>query len=80
MLLPSSTLLCRADTVEVIGQGLLVKTAGLGHRSIAALMDRPVSAVRGWLHRLGVRAESLRVLFTVTCCYTSSTPAPQRCR
>ena len=34
-------------------------------RRIAALLDRPVSTVRGWLRRFGVRAEILRVLFTV---------------
>ena len=64
MLLPASTLLRRADTVAVIGRALLAKAAGAGHRSIAALLDRPVSTVRGWLRRFGVRAESLRVLFT----------------
>ena len=65
VLLPASTLLRRADTVAVIGRALLAKSAGSGHRSIAALLDRPVSTVRGWLRRFGVRAESLRVLFTV---------------
>ena len=49
----------------MIGQGLLAKTAGLGHRSIAALLDRPVSTLQGWLRRFGVRAHSLLVLFTV---------------
>jgi hypothetical protein len=64
VLLPASTLVRRADTVAVIGQALLVKASGSGHRSIAALLDRPVSTVRGWLRRFGARAESLRVLFT----------------
>ena len=64
VLLPASTLLRRADTVAVIGRALLAKAAGAGHRSIAALLDRPVSTVRGWLRRFGARAESLRVLFT----------------
>ena len=54
----------RADTVVVIGQALLSKAAGAGHRSIAAVLDRPVSTVRGWLRRFDVRAEVLRVLFT----------------
>ena len=65
VLLPASTLLRRADSVAVIGRALLAKAAGAGHRSIAALLDRPVSTVRGWLRRFGVRAESLRALFTV---------------
>ena len=64
VLLPVCTLVRRADTVAVIGQALLAKAAGSGHRSIAALLGRPVSTVRGWLRRFGVRAESLQVLFT----------------
>jgi len=64
VLLPASTLVRRADTVAVIGRALLAKAAGAGHRRVAALLDRPVSTVRGWLRRFGVRAESLRVLFT----------------
>lgn len=64
VLLPDSTLVRRADTVAVIGQALLAKAGGSGHRSIAALLGRPVSTVRGWLRRFGVRAESLRVQFT----------------
>ena len=64
VLLPASTLVRRADTVVVIGHALLAKAAGAGHRGIAVLSDRPVSTVRGWLRRFGVRAEGLRVLFT----------------
>jgi hypothetical protein len=64
VLLPASTLVRRADTVAVIGQALVARAGGAGHRSIAVLLDRPVSTVRGWLRRFGVRAESLRVLFT----------------
>jgi len=64
VLLPASTLVRRADTVDVIGQALLAKSAGAGHRTIAAVLDRPVSTVRGWLRRFGARADGLRVLFT----------------
>ena len=64
VLLPTFTLVRRADAVEVIGRALLAKGAGAGHRSIAAVLDRPVSTVRGWLRRFGARADSLRVLFT----------------
>lgn len=64
VLVPAFTLVRRADTVAVIGRALLAKAAGVGHRRIAAGLDRPVSTVRGWLRRFGVRAESLRVLFT----------------
>jgi hypothetical protein len=54
----------RADAVAEIGEALLAKARGSGHRSIAALLGRPDSTVRGWLRRFGARAESLRVLFT----------------
>ena len=64
VLLPVSALARRADTVVVIGRALLAKAGGAGHRPVAALLGRPVSTVRGWLRRFGVRAESLRVLFT----------------
>jgi len=64
VLLPASGLVRRADTVAVIGRALLAKAAGAGHRRVAAVLDRPVSTVRGWLRRFGARAESLRVLFT----------------
>ena len=64
VLLPASMLVRRADAVAVIGQALLATVGGAGQRSIAAGLGRPVSTVRGWLRRFGVRAESLRVLFT----------------
>lgn len=64
VLLPASMLVRRADTVEVIGAALLSKAAGVGHRSIARRLGRPVSTVRGWLRRFDARAESVRVLFT----------------
>jgi hypothetical protein len=64
VLLPVSALVRRADTVAVIGRALLAKAAGAGHRRVAAVLDRPVSTVRGWLRRFGARAEGLRVLFT----------------
>ena len=64
VLLPASTLVRRADTVAVIGRALLANAGGSGHRRIAVSLHRPVSTIRGWLRRFGVRAESLRVLFT----------------
>jgi hypothetical protein len=65
VLLPAAWLLRRADAASVIGSALLAKAAGAGHRSIAAALGRPASTVRGWLRRFGVRAEQVRVLFTV---------------
>lgn len=57
-------LLRRADSVSVIGTALLARTAGAGHRTIAAGNGRPAGTVRGWLRRFNRRAEQLRVLFT----------------
>jgi hypothetical protein len=48
----------------VIGRALLAKATGVGHRPIANLLGRADSTVRGWLRRFGLRAESMRVLFT----------------
>ena len=65
VLLPAVWLSRRADAASVIGSALLAKAAGQGHRSIAAALGRPASTVRGWLRRFGVRAEQVRVLFTL---------------
>lgn len=54
----------RADAVSVIGTALEAKAAGVGHRSIATGLGRPVSTVRGWLRRFAARAEQLRAEFT----------------
>jgi hypothetical protein len=51
VLLPASVLLRRADSVEVIGAGLLAAAGGMGHRRVAERVDRPVSTVRDWLAR-----------------------------
>jgi len=64
VLLPELLLVRRADTAAVIGEALTSKATGRGHRSIATVLDRPVSTVRGWLRRFAARAESIRVLFT----------------
>lgn len=54
----------RADAVSVIGAALEAKAAGAGHRRIAAMLERPVATVRGWLRRLVARAERVRAEFT----------------
>jgi len=51
VVLPAALQPRRADTTAVIGTALLHKADGLGHRRIAARMDRPVSTVRRWLRR-----------------------------
>lgn len=64
VLLAVSCLLRRADSVDVIGAGLLAKAAGAGHRPIAAQLGRPVSTVRGWLRAFASNAEVVRAMFT----------------
>jgi hypothetical protein len=64
VLLPATWLSRRGDAVSVIGSALLAKTAGLGHRRIAALLRRSACTVRGRLRRFGGRAEDIRVFFT----------------
>jgi len=65
VLLAVSCLVRRADAAEVVGAALRAKAAGQGHRRIAARLGRPASTVRGWLRRFTVRAEEIRVGFTV---------------
>jgi hypothetical protein len=48
----------------VIGRALEEKAAGAGHRTIAGLLGRPESTVRGWLRALARNAESVRERFT----------------
>jgi hypothetical protein len=57
----------RADTAAVIGAALAARTAGAGHRRIAALLERPAGTVRGWLRRFAGRVEAVRVVFTRWC-------------
>jgi hypothetical protein len=64
VLLPVDVLVRRADAVQVIGSALAGKAVGLGHRTIAERLGRPVSTVRGWLRRLASRAEPVRAAFT----------------
>jgi hypothetical protein len=64
VLLPSWCLLRRADDVASIGAALTAKADGLGHRRIAAAVDRPASTVRGWLRVFAARAERVRAAFT----------------
>lgn len=65
VLVSDDTLLRRRDAVDVIGQALMAKATGVGHRRAAALVGVPVSTVRGWLRRFARNAEAIRVWFTV---------------
>lgn len=64
VLLPVGLLLRRADTLAVIGAALTARARGVGFRSIAAVLGRPVETVRGWLRRFAGRLEAVRVVFT----------------
>jgi hypothetical protein len=64
VLLPSVALARRLDLSCVIGQALLAKAHGMGHRAIAAELGVPATTVRGWLRRFAARAELVRGHFT----------------
>jgi hypothetical protein len=57
VLLPAWAVPRRRDSADVIGEALLCKAQGLGHRRIAARLQRPPATVRGWLRTFARRAE-----------------------
>jgi transposase-like protein len=65
VLLPEALWPRRTDAAEVIGAGLEIAAAGLGHRRIAARLDRAEDTVRGWVRRFRGRSEEVRRHFTV---------------
>lgn len=65
VLLPASMLLRRADGVMVIGRAIGLAALGRACRAISRVLGVPRSTVRGWLGRVAVRAERLRVHFTM---------------
>jgi transposase-like protein len=64
VLVPEDTLARRRDGAEVIGTALTMKARGQGHRTIATVLDRPASTVRGWLRRFSQLATAVREHFT----------------
>ena len=62
VLLPDVCLLRRRDGVAVIGEALVAKAAGDGHRGIAGRLAVPKDTVRGWLRRFAANADALRAL------------------
>jgi hypothetical protein len=60
-LLPAWAVPRRRDSAHVIGQALLEHARGLGHRRIAARLERPPGTVRGWLRTFARRAELVTV-------------------
>jgi Domain of unknown function (DUF6431) len=59
VLLPTWSVPRRRDGAEVIGEALLDKAQGAGHRRIAARLGRPPGMVRGWLRAFARRAEEV---------------------
>jgi hypothetical protein len=59
VLLPAWSVPRRRDGAEVIGEALLAKAQGAGHRRIAARLGRPPGTVRGWLRAFARRAEAV---------------------
>jgi len=74
VLLPVGVLLRRADAVGVVGAAIAAKATGLGARPVAALVDRPLGTVRGWLRRFGGRVEAVRGWFTRLLCAVAPDP------
>ena len=64
VLLPVEGLVRRRDLAEVIGEALMARAAGAGHRRIARRLGLPPDTVRGWLRRFAVRAGEIREHFT----------------
>ena len=71
VLLPAWAVPRRRDGAEVIGEALLDKAQGLGHRGIAARLARPPATVRGWLRRFDL---SCFILFGRRVCLDRAFP------
>lgn len=64
ILLPAEFACRRADHAEVIADAVeLSAAAGLGHRKIAARLDRPQSTVRDWLRDFRANAPAIVAAF-----------------
>jgi hypothetical protein len=60
----------------VIGQALLARAQGRGHRVIARELGVPATTVRGWLRRFASRAELVRGHFTRLACWLDPQVGP----
>lgn len=75
VLLPVGMLARRADVVAVVGKALAAKASGSGARPIAAVLDRPLGTVKGWLRQFAAKAEAVRVWFTALLVAVAPDPA-----
>jgi hypothetical protein len=76
VLLPDTTLLRRAYSVDVISVALMGRADGWGHRKIARSLGVPAGTVRGWLRRFTVHAGYWRQVFTGLRYRLDSVPGP----
>ena len=49
----------RSSVAEMVGEALLAKAQGAGHRTIAVRLGRPPATVRGWLRAFARRSEAV---------------------
>lgn len=63
VLLADVCLLRRRDEVAVIGEALVAKADGEGHRGIAERLGVPKDTVRGWLRRFAADAQTIGAYF-----------------
>lgn len=66
VLLPAIAPARHGYAIDVVGQVLLARARGRGHRTIGAELGMPPDTVRGWIRRVTARAEWLRVQGTTT--------------
>lgn len=64
VLLAESMLIRRRDDAESIGEAILAKAAGSGHRRIAKSLGVLADTVRGWLRAFARDAPAIRAHFT----------------
>lgn len=63
VLLPVDGFVRRRDLAEVIGEALMARAAGGGHRRISGALGVPADTVRGWLRRFTARSGEIREHF-----------------
>ncbi|MCA1697003.1 MAG: hypothetical protein LC749_21045, partial [Actinobacteria bacterium] len=66
----------RADAVETVASALLAAAGGLGHRRVAAHVNRPATTVWDWLRRARANSETVRAAPTAVIYAIDSTAEP----
>lgn len=79
VLLPAWAPPRRADTLEVIGAGLLASAEGASDRIVAQQLNLPAATVRAWRRRVTARADQLRgigMVWALRCDPCTDVPNP----